>query len=212
MTSQNQKIHLNAELWPDACKQQGWNPRDRDKLYDIYARVLGHLEPHKTKLAKGGRISACDFKSVGTRDDFGEVKKELLLLAGKDLLGDSPGRRRLLWIIEQRLTPCYRLYRPEAALDTILRERFGRRRGLNTIHDLADPDLEKLIFTLEGRVNDCRNEAGHSHHEMCAKAEVELWKPCPKDCWICYAERDGSEPFKSGVEEPVPVRGDDVPF
>lgn len=208
MTTQKQKIHLNAELWPAACKQQGWEARDRAKLYEIYARKLGHLEPHKTTLARGGRISACDFVSGSDRDDFGEVKKELLLLAGADLLESDPVRQRRLWIIEQRLMPCYRLYKADG-LETILRERFGRIRNVNTIHDLSNDNLEKLIFTLEARINTARNEAGDSHHEMCHNAGVETWKPCAKECYLCAPQApDNLETVPAGET----TTSDDVPF
>lgn len=184
MTTQAQKIHLNAELWPAACRQQGWKPKDREKLYEIYARVLGEREPHMSKLAEGGRISACDFVSAPGRDDFGDVKKELQLLAGNDLLQADPIRRQRLWKIRSRLMPCYRVYRPDAALETILRDRFKRVRLVNGIDDLGSADLEKLIWTLEARVNVCRNDAGETHHQMCDKARVKPWR-CPAKCERC---------------------------
>jgi hypothetical protein len=187
MLTKNQRVHLMAELWPNACVFQGWNENDKERRYEFFARVLGSREPHKTTLARGGHISANDFIKTDQQDDFGDVKRELLLLAAADLRQESPVRRTRLWIIRRRLAPCLHIYKA-GALDTILRERFKRARQVNGIEDLSDGDLEKLIWTLEARVNAARNEAGDSHHEMCLEARVKRWKLCPKDCEHCAAE------------------------
>lgn len=192
MITRAQKIHLMAELWPNACAHQGWDEADKPKRYALFARILGQRDPHKATLAAGRDISCNHFVKTAERDDFGDVKNELLLLAGADLIQDSPTRRTFLWVIEQRLMPCYRVYKAEASLETILRERFGRVKGINTIHDLRDADLEKLIFTIEARVNVARAAAGDTHHGMADRAGVKPWR-CARDCWQCAALKQGPD-------------------
>ena len=100
MINAKQRIHLMAELWPGACAFQGWNRNDDQKRYDLFAKVLGDREPHKATLAN---ISCNDFLKTNQRDDFGEVKRELLVLSAADLRQESPVRRTRLWIIRRRL-------------------------------------------------------------------------------------------------------------
>lgn len=185
MITKSQRITLMAELWPAACRQQGWDENDKTMRYAVFAEVLGDREPHKSNLAAGGHISANDFLSEGERDDFGAIKRHLLLLSGKDLLQADPVRRRLLWIVTDRLMPCYRVYKPGAALETILRERFSRIKGVNTIDDLSLTNVKKLIYTLTARVNTARKAAGDTPHEMCQAAEVQCWRPPPSKCPQC---------------------------
>src|SRR5208282_1531236 len=93
MMTDEQRKALNGRYWPAACRQQGWTVSDRSRLYAIYAEVLGDRNPHKATLARGDRISGNDFISNDQRDDFGDVKRRLQLLAGKDLLQEDPVRR-----------------------------------------------------------------------------------------------------------------------
>ena len=185
MINRKQKIHLMADLWPAACSQQDWPIKDDARRYALFADVLGHWPEHAATLAAGGHISCNDFVKSRDRDDFGEVKARLLLLAAADLTQSDPVRRTRLWIIRERLMPCYRLYRPGPALTTILHERFKRVAGINDLEDLGSDDLQKIIFTLEARVHQARKSAGQTKHEMCQAAGVLCWSPAPVDCGEC---------------------------
>jgi hypothetical protein len=208
ITSQ-QRIYLMSTLWRNAARFQGWAESDEARRYWVYAQVLGHWPDHAKTLAKGKTIRTRDFVKSADRDDFGAVKRELLDLAGlKAKPGDDPVKRTKVWVIQQRLMPCYLLYRPGTALATILHDRFKRYAGLNSVEDLSPADLDNVIMTLEARVNVVRNEAGDSHHAMCARAGVQRWKPCGKDCPECrgaeHAAEIEPEPEYAGASEGQP--------
>lgn len=205
MISKEQRIYLMADLWPSACKQQGWQRNDDARRYALFAEVLGHFPDHARTLADGGHISCNDFKKTRDRDDFGAVKARMLILAAADLRDEDPVKRTRLWIVNDRLIPCYRLYRPGAALAMILKERFKRIDGINGLEDLTLKQLEHLIFTLEARINSLRSDAGHSKHEMCQAANVDCWNPGPGSCKECVS----AAPF---VQQSIPVMAENEPF
>ena len=194
-----QRIYLMGTLWPDACQFQGWQVKDEARRYQVYAETLGYWADHAKTLEKGRPIRTADFVKGADRDDFGEIKRALLDLAGlKAKQRDDPARQTLLWVIAHRLMPCYALYRPGKALETILQERFKRISGWNTVADLEPADLKKLIYTLEARVHAAMSEAGETHHKMCRRAGVERWKPCPAGCVECLSEKcpvETNQPF-----------------
>jgi hypothetical protein len=200
MINKEQRVYLMADLWPNACKQQGWDRNDNARRYALFAELLGHWPDHKRTLDGGGHISCNDFVKTRDRDDFGTVKARLLLLAAADLLEDDPVKRTRLWIVNYRLIPCYRLYRPGTALTTIMKERFKRVPGMKVLEDLTSEELEHLIFTLEARVNTLRNVAGHTKHEMCQAANVDCWNPGPDNCPKCNRETRDDKEIEKAME------------
>jgi hypothetical protein len=96
-----QRVHLMAELWPAACRVQGWKVSDRTRRIDVLSRILGR--PIQ---------SASD---ITTNADYDTVKRELLTLADHLDRGAMDTReegraRRLRNFIRQELTPCLGLY------------------------------------------------------------------------------------------------------
>lgn len=194
--NKQQRIYMMAEIWPEACEFQGWDRNDKEKRYEVFARVLGHKPRHADTLARGEHISFNDFD----QDDFGDVKKELLQLAGKVPTHD-PKKQNLLWVIRNRLRPCLAVYHPypDAYMRTVLKMRHKIFKGVETVDDLSavevrrpskknpgrmitDSPLKQFLFTLSRCVDELRQKAGDSVHEMNQRAQV----PCRDDCRICH--------------------------
>lgn len=200
------------ELWANACAYQGWDrlsTKDREaKRKEIMADVFG------------GPKSA---KDVNKDKEFGAIKARFLMLAGNVQGGVEDGKakfdnkRRLLWVIEQKkkLIALYQDH-PDEYLHTVLRERFKRFNGLNSIDDLSaertnekPSQLEQLIFTLSARINDMRNDAGHTIHEMNTLARVPCAKTC-KACEFIHREQVSGETFADATDE-VAMEPDQTP-
>ncbi len=203
MITTKQRIHLMAELWPNACAAQGWQKGDDQRRYEVFAEALGHLSRYQAILDRGGHISTKDMDN----GDFDLVKKHLLHLADKINIVDQE-KKRLLWVINVRIAKCLALYvyDPGAYIQRVLLERFKIVRGVSTPADLStaqrwkrdeagelvrdshgDPielpsQLKMLVMTLTGRVDALRRQAGHSGHEMHQAAGLE----CRSSCVICF--------------------------
>jgi hypothetical protein len=191
------------DLWAEACKWQGWDrlsTKDKDaKRKEIMADVFG------------GPKSA---KDVDKDEEFGKIKARFLLLAGKVKGGVEDGRphydqrRRLLNVIEQKkkLLAIY-TDQSEEYLHVVLKDRFKRVNGINSIDDLSaqrvnnkPSQLEMLVFTLSARINDMRNQAGHTIHEMNQLAGLT----CPSTCKMCRLQHRASvsgETFADATDE-----------
>lgn len=75
-----QRIHLMAELWPNACATQGWRENDREKRLEVLSAAVGR------KLDSAGDLDA--------HEDFSRVKLRLLRLADDvDAAGHDAGRQ-----------------------------------------------------------------------------------------------------------------------
>lgn len=190
MMSNGQRVHMMAELWPNACKAQGWNKSDAEKRYEVFARVLtapGHVNcgKHLQTIAAGEHISFNSFDNA----DFDAVKKELLHLADvipSPTSGAVRGEKeRMLWKIRNEQVKCIAVYRGNFAsyINKILRDRFKRTVDVNTLADMPTEDVRKAMMTFAGRINYLRKEAGDTIHDMKMKAKL----PC--DCAICQPRR-----------------------
>jgi hypothetical protein len=200
MMSERQRIWFMADIWPATCKAQGWNKTDSEKRYDLFARVLGHIPRHARTLAAGRHISFNDFD----QPDFDAVKAECLALADnlkgavETVRPDYGEERRLRHQIAQ-LQKCLALYieRPDAYLRPILAAKFKGRtsiddlsavpvlkdavgRGSRRAH-VGPSELARALMALRTVVQQKRNAAGHSVHEMNLLAGI----PCP--CKQCQA-------------------------
>lgn len=184
--NREQRIHMMAELWPNACTAQGWAKGDDEKRYDLFARVLGHKPRHKAKLDHGDHISFNSFDE----QDFTDVKKELLLFANR-LPKPAPANKKTqtLWVIQNRIMPCIALYRPaDVYVKTILKTRFKKVPGVATMADLSDvvapgqrfSPLQQFLFTLSRALDRLRAEAGHTGHEMHQLASLACKPGCAR--------------------------------
>lgn len=149
-----QRIHLMAELWPRACKAQGWRAGDRN----LRLRVLG--EAVGRPLA-----SASDLNST---TDFDAVKAHLGMLCDNiaaTVETDNPeiGRARRLRAVIRRQLADLRAYHdnPDALLAKLIQDKFGSGWSLDEL--TADPiiatnragevterasQLDQVMFTL----------------------------------------------------------------
>lgn len=172
-----QRIHLMAELWPNACQAQKWNRNDRELRLRVLSQAVGR--PLK---------SASD---INERDEFDAVKRHLLTLADnvsgamRTPAGDE-ARRTMTHVRE--LLRCLELYHDEPGIyvRTLLRGiKRGARVEIGGVEDLGVclrtatdgtakiSELEQFRRTLNARINGktgLRNQAGHSLHDMRLKA------------------------------------------
>jgi hypothetical protein len=198
--SRKQTIWMMADLWPKACKAQGWNKSDNEKRYDLFARVLARIPRHAATLKAGRHISFNDFDQA----DFDAVKAECLALADnlkgavETVRPDYGEERRLRHQIDELLR-CLGLYieRVDAYLRPILAAKFKGRTSiddLSAIPVLKDKgvglsELMRCLMTLRQIVNQKRNAAGHTVHEMNLLAAV----PC--HCKQCQTVPASNQPF-----------------
>ena len=184
--SPDQRSYL-LRLWSAACKHQGW-----DRAHGLNSAAVNGLRKSVTEKVFGEPKS---WKEINWREDYGRIKNHLLMLGGNvqgTIETDRPDmdeKRRLLTFIEGDLMRCLALYRPaERYVQDILRDGFRIYSGKKTIEDLsAAPrppregedkprasQLKCLIYTLSARINELRNQAGDSVHDMRTRAGV----PC----------------------------------
>lgn len=148
---------------------------------------------------------------------------------GAQMRQQDQERERHLYAIGQQLR-CVALYRePESYLARVIKDKFRGAKSLDDLGDKprirclpgttdlqeGDSDLMMLRYTLAARLNDLRNEAGDSIHQMKTKAGVRC------DCAVCSkARREGksSPPAEAGdadetvVAEAVPAEAEGDPF
>lgn len=178
-----QRIHLMAELWPQACEAQGWRREDNELRYDIFAQVLGRIPRHAQTLAAGHHISANDFDN----SDFDRVKAHLKFLAD-NIAGaietDHPDlgeRRRYLWLIRNDL---HRLMEALGVpfnpyLTAILRA----EHHAQDLDLLDTPAIYRLVLTLTARIDSKRRAKGWTKHDLYHAAALR----CPPGCRQCAA-------------------------
>jgi hypothetical protein len=207
MMSQAQRVYFMADLWPKACKAQGWNKSDATKRYAMFAQVLGHIPRHAAKLARGEHISFNDFEQA----DFDAVKAHCGFLASNvkaTVETDHPEigeGRRLQHQVEEEikcLAACLDAINERerkelqgyaggmAYTRAILRAKFHAEHiddlsAEPTLHDggKRPSDLFRLLMTLRTSVQSKRKLAKLTVHEMRIRAAV----PCY--CRICVPKR-----------------------
>lgn len=220
--TKNQRISLMAELWPNACRSQGWREEDRDlRLYVCsiaVARDIKNIQQFRNVLSGGVPIPVLkSTNDIADNKQFTKVKGLLLMLAD-DLRGPSANHdnqaRTKRWVVQQQIK-CLALYvgNAEAYVAQIIRDKFkgGSAFVPLTLDDLSarpyesesrtvPSQLDQLIRTLAGRLHNkktgFRVKAGHTIHEMCVKAGVKC------HCAECEANHRDAETQNQTVEEP----------
>ncbi len=196
MISRKQTIHLMADCWNPACQAQGWKRSDRAFRLQKFGEILGRE-----------LCSSDDLEPLG---EFDLLKRELLALADKVVMGD-PQQKKLLWLVRHQLRPCLALYvlNPDAYIAGILKERHKVFGGLSTVESLSaqarpgkkHSDLMMFIFTLNDRIDAMRSAAGDTGHTMCGRARVKCkCAECQKNGQWHRAEmeqvvEDDNQPF-----------------
>jgi hypothetical protein len=165
MTS-SQRVHLMADLWPSACRCQGWAAKDRALRLQVLSEAVGRA-----------LSSANDLDSTG---DYDRVKAHLGMLSDNvaaTIETDHPqlGRARRLRAAIRRYLRDPRPFHPnpDDLLSKLIRDKFGRRVALDDL--TADPvmrtdrrtgellertsELDQLVFTLSRILSTKRKEA-----------------------------------------------------
>ena len=221
----SQRIFLMADLWPAACRAQGWNEQDRELRLNVLTEAVGR------PLASANDIDA--------KGEFDAVKAHLRLLANRlqgAMESDDPNigrarrlRRKLIDIVR-----CLNLYadgeaiarriiadgtrwagaeraafeempltRIIEALDASTRyERSERTGRLEPKLSRLDQVIRTLSRELNGR-RGWRNRAGDSLHDMYLKAGLEC--PC-RECSMWKVE------VRTQAEEVPELDPEMVPF
>jgi hypothetical protein len=177
------------DLWGKACRAQGWTVAEGWASKDIDAK-------RKEVLAECGFAS---LKAVDSTGGFDRVKRRLMELdlsvaAGMETEADAEARR-LRNVLTEELLPCLGVYHPnpEGYLLEIIRDKTRwRKDGQGPVRDIrlddlsnapvlrdvggqiveSDSPLRQALSTLSRAVDDHRQAAGHSGHEMRALAGV----------------------------------------
>lgn len=136
-----QRIHLQAQLWPDACAAQGWNPKDREKRLYLISRALGRV--------------VASANEIGGNKEFDAVKKELLAISrpadlDAQIKMENMPRTRMIKKLEEY---------PEAYLLAITQDKF-RISALygDWRRDLSETQLKQLLYTLAARAQARRHK------------------------------------------------------
>lgn len=184
-----QRIKLQADWWPAACRAQGWKTSDRDLRLRVCAWAVSLENPTWLELLdaiNSDRTPARWLESTNDLDNKGDidaVKACLGMLADKTKETGEVGRpeigraRRLRDMIRDQIK-CIGLYHPQprAFVAEIINDKFNRARrmGTLTIRDLTDDpiilrdgreipsQLDQLVMTLGG----CLNGSGKKHQRQ----------------------------------------------
>ncbi len=179
--TQKQRISLQADWWPAACRSQGWNPKDRDLRMRVCAWAVSLENPSQLELLNAINSELAPSRPlVSTNDldngkDVDRVKACLGMLADDTKAADEVGRPELGSARRKRdvirdLVKCVGVYheRPRAYLASIIDDKFNSWRKYGpklTIRDLTDEliiikggreipsQLDQLIYTLSACLN-----------------------------------------------------------
>lgn len=179
MTPQ-QRIALQSNWWPAACRAQGWKASDRALRLRVCSWAVSLSNPTQLELLEAinsdrvpiGQLLSCS--DLDNKSDVDRVKACLGMLADNTQATGEVGRpeigraRRLRDIIRDQIK-CIGVYqpRPRAYVAEIINDKFnrGRRMSALTIHDLTDDaiilrdgreipsQLDQLVMTLGGCLN-----------------------------------------------------------
>lgn len=196
------QVSLFWRLWPQACRANGWTKERGLSAAEIDAN-------RKAVLLECGFASLTQVDRV---DGFTKVKNKLLILigvsvqAGREDQDTTENRARThRYIIEREILPCLALYEEDvtAYVATVIA---GKSRYYKTDRPTRPPTLSDLdtkptfkkvkgkwvkgpsqmhqvLMTLSARLNDKRNAAGDSIHDMKKRAGV----PCT--CAVCVPRK-----------------------
>ena len=193
-----QRITLQADWWPAACRVQGWKVSDRDLRLRVCAWAVSLENPTQLSLLEAVRSDRQPARRLDSTNDLDNgpdvdrVKASLGMLAddlrstgeiGKPQLGAGRRKRDLI----RSHLKCLALFEshPRRFLASLVNDMFNHGRPGLTIKDLTDDpkikaggfegpsDLQRLLMRLSQIVNDKRNA-----NEF-APAYVHLKHPVP---------------------------------
>jgi len=175
-----QRITLQADWWPAACRAQGWKVSDRDLRLRVCAWAVNLQNPTQLELLEAinsDRTPPRQLESTNDLDngaDVDRVKACLGMLADKMKETGEVGRpeigraRRLRDVIRDQIK-CLGVYipKPRAFVAEIINDKFNRAGRLKTltVRDLTDDpiilrdgreipsQLDQLVYTLGACLN-----------------------------------------------------------
>jgi hypothetical protein len=136
MTDRQQRW-FNTDLWPAACRAQGWKPSDRPHKLRVVGQIIGR--------------EILSTKDVGTSREFDQLKAGLQHLARPDDLDaalatvDDTGPRA-----EQRKRWLHNLAQADQPLVAKLTRDFSKGQ-ITAPADLPDHLLKAVVVTIEQR-------------------------------------------------------------
>jgi len=207
--TKNQRIALQADWWPAACREQGWKSGDRKLRLLVCSWAVSLPNPTALDILQAVKSDEHPVRmlqstnDLNDRDDVDRVKAVLGMLSGNLARTGEVGRpefgraRRLRNVIRAQIK-CLALFqeRPRAYVAEIINDKFNRARRVEhvTIRDLtadlivstrgdkvheSPSQLDQLVMTLARIVNQRRKAADMTIHDMKLKAGV----PC--NCSLC---------------------------
>ena len=180
--TKGQRIALQADWWPAACRVQGWKTSDRDLRLRVCAWAVSLENPTQLDLLEAIKsdrtpdrwLESCN--DLDNKEDVDRVKACLGMLADQLKSAGEVGRpqfgsaRRKRDVIRSSLK-CLALFEthPKRFLASLVADMFNHGRPGVTIRDLTDhpnirrdgtegpSDLGRLVMRLAAVVNDKRN-------------------------------------------------------
>ena len=177
-----QRITLQADWWPAACRAQGWKVSDRDLRLRVCAWSVSLVNPTQLELIEAinsDREPSRQLKSandLNEREDVDRVKACLGMLSDSLKLTGEVGQpqfgsaRRKRDVIRSHLK-CLALFEahPRRFLASLVCDMFNHGRPGVTIKDLTDDpniragkespsDLQRLLMRMAQVVNDKRRQ------------------------------------------------------
>lgn len=167
--TKNQRIHLMRDLWPAACRAQGWAPNDRARRIALCGLALGR------KLQSTNEINSTD--------EFDRVKAHLLMAAdniqgAQEVDHPEAGDARRWRFMLERMVKCLAVYvgDTEAYLKPILSDQFGGRHP----ELLKAHEIERLLMTVTSRTHGFRSQMGDTIEQMERKAGLRKYHRTPE--------------------------------
>jgi hypothetical protein len=143
-----QRIALQTDWWPAACRAQGWNASDRALRLRVCAWAVCLTQPTQLELLeaiRSGRAPARQLASTNeldSTDDVDAVRYGLALLADGVVQKRGP-RERLLYKIRRAARPAYTL--------ALLRSARFQKTSLNDLEAMPEEELRQMLVTLTAR-------------------------------------------------------------
>lgn len=181
--TKGQRIALQADWWPAACRKQGWKASDRALRLRVCAWAVSLDDPSQLELVSAINsdrqparwLESCN--DLDNKEDIDRVKACLGMLADNVKKTGEVGRpqfgsaRRKRDVIRGHLK-CLALFvdQPRRFFETLVNDMFNRSRPGVTIRDLTDDeafngdgterpsDLDRLVMRMAAVVNQKRNQ------------------------------------------------------
>jgi hypothetical protein len=181
--TKGQRIALQADWWPAACRKQGWETSDRELRLRVCSWAVSLPDPTQLSLLEAIRSDRQPERQLESTNDLNNKEDIDAVKACLGMLSDDLKKtgevgqpqfgagRRKRDVIRGHLR-CLALFEehPRRFLNTLVADMFNHRRPGLTIRDLTDDinirqdgtespsDLERLVMRMAAVVNQKRNQ------------------------------------------------------